>query len=104
MPEPAEAPRREILVGLDVADDDAYARYRARMTPLLEARGGCFRLDLRVGELLAGPEGINRVFIISFPDEQAMRAFFDDPGYARIRVEHFDPAVRATHILGTVSA
>jgi len=60
--------RHEILVGLNVRDDAAYDRYRAAMTPLLEARGGFFRADYRVAEVLKGEDrAVNRVFVISFP-------------------------------------
>ena len=45
----------EMLMGVQVIDEAAYARYRAEMTPVLEAHGGSFVLDVRVGEILKAP-------------------------------------------------
>lgn len=92
--------RHEILVGLHVTDDESYGRYRAAMTPLLEARGGFFRCDFRVSEVLTGAgEHVNRVFVISFPDERARDGFFTDPAYLKIRGEHFEGAVGGVDII-----
>ncbi|MBZ0172635.1 MAG: DUF1330 domain-containing protein [Phycisphaerales bacterium] len=100
-----EKNRHEILVGLHVSDEAAYARYREAMTPLLEARGGFFRLDFRVAEVLRGPDSrVNRVFIISFPDQATMDGFFDDPEYKQIRAAHFDPAVESGGVIATFSS
>jgi uncharacterized protein (DUF1330 family) len=87
----------ETLVGLHVTDEAGYQRYRAAMTPLLEACGGRFRYDFRVSEMLRGetPEPINRVFVIAFPSVEVMHRFFADPKYLAIRREHFEPAVRS---------
>jgi len=89
--------RHEILVGLHVNDDAAYQRYRDGMTPLLEACGGSFRYDFRVSEMLQGKaeKPINRLFLMSFPDERSKTAFFSDPAYLAVRGEHFDDAVDA---------
>ena len=65
----AERGRYVILMGLEVTDDASYARYRARMTPILESHGGSFGCDFVVAKVLKGPsERLNRVFTISFPD------------------------------------
>jgi uncharacterized protein (DUF1330 family) len=92
--------RHEILVGLRVIDEPGYARYRAAMTPLLEQCGGRFRYDFRVSEVLAGAsDRINRVFIISFPDEAARHAFFADERYKKVRTEHFDAAADSAEVI-----
>ncbi|MFT5049520.1 MAG: hypothetical protein ACI8QZ_000913 [Chlamydiales bacterium] len=87
--------RHEILIGLHVSDDAGYQRYRDGMTPLLEACGGTFRYDFRVGEMLRGKaeKPINRLFLISFPDVDTKTRFFSDPAYLAVRGEHFDKAV-----------
>lgn len=75
------------------------------MTPLLKARGGFFRLDLRVAEVLKGPDTrVNRVFIISFPDETVKDEFFNDPAYVDVRGSHFDPAVESGGIIASYPA
>ncbi len=91
---PAES-RYEILVGLHVTDDASYSRYRAAMTPLLEAVGGSFRYDFTIERMLKGVADppINRLFVISFPDESTQKAFFEDPEYLAARKKFFEPAV-----------
>jgi uncharacterized protein (DUF1330 family) len=105
---PADEPHRdEILVALRVTDDEGYTRYRAGMTPLLEAIGGFFRVDYRVSEQLqpASDEPVNRVFILSFPDSATREAFFADPAYLAVRAEHFEPAVaRVEQLAGFITA
>jgi uncharacterized protein (DUF1330 family) len=100
----ADYPRRmtlENLVGMHVTDDDAYARYRAAMTPLLHAHGGDFRMDFRIAEELRPPatHPINRLFVIAFPDRARKDAFFGHPDYAAIREQHFAPSVAAFTVL-----
>ena len=92
----AEFESHETLVGLHVTDEAKYDRYREGMTPLLEARGGFFRYDFRIGEVLKSEatEPLNRLFIISFPDVQAKEAFFADEEYLEIKREFFEPAVQ----------
>ena len=70
--------RFEHLVGLHVTDDESYSRYRAGMTPILAEFGGVFRYDFRGGEVLKSetPEPINRVFVLSFPSQDAAERFF----------------------------
>src|SRR5262245_66024727 len=91
------ATAHETLVGLHVTDEASYRKYRAGMTPLLEACGGRFRYDLRVSEVLRSetPEPINRLFVIAFPSAEVMRRFFADPKYLAMRKQHFEPAVKA---------
>lgn len=104
MTQPPPTPARsEILVGMHITDQDAYARYRAGMTPILESMGGCFRYDMRVSELLKGDadEPFNRVFILSFPDDATRDRFFTDPDYLRVREAHFTGAVGSFRILAT---
>lgn len=86
----------EILVGVDVIDDAGYATYRREMTPLLEAHGGHFVVDVRVAEVLRGPGAFNRLFTIRFPSADARTSFFALPEYLAIRERHFAPSVRAT--------
>ena len=97
--------RCEMLVGLEVLDEERYAAYRAGMKPLLHAAGGRFVCDFRVSEVLpADVTGevdprINRVFVLSFPDEAAKDGFFADPAYAAVRAEHFEGAVGVAALL-----
>ncbi len=86
---------REMLVGLNVIDDQAYQRYRDAMRPILKSYGGGFRYDFKVSEVLkqVTDAPINRVFTIHFRDGAASEAFFSDPDYIRVREQHFDTSV-----------
>jgi uncharacterized protein (DUF1330 family) len=92
----------EILIGLQVTDQDSYAEYRKHMTPLLEAHGGRFVLDVQVAEVLRAPEPkpINRLFTIRFPSLAQLDAFFANPEYLVVRKRYFEPAVGAIQRLG----
>jgi uncharacterized protein (DUF1330 family) len=91
----------EMLVGLDVVDDDMYARYRGAIAPILKRYGGGFRYDFRVSETLKSEvrHRINRVFTIFFADEAARDAFFADGEYKAVRAEFFVGSVNAMAVL-----
>ena len=91
----------EMLVGLHVTDDEAYAEYRKAMMPILERYGGGFRYDFKVSETLKAEadQEINRVFTIYFEDESARDRFFSDPDYAVAKQTFFAKSVRATVII-----
>ena len=88
----------EITVGLQVVDQETYAQYRKEMRPLLADAGGDFRYDFTVDRVLRsenGDTGINRVFVIRFPDQGSKERFFAAPRYLEIRRRLFDPAVKS---------
>lgn len=91
----AEIARHVMVVGLEVTDPASYARYRARMTPILESYGGEFSYDFVVAEVLRAPcgERFNRVFALTFPDRAQRERFFADEAYRGVRAELFEPAV-----------
>lgn len=91
----------EILVGLDVSDDEAYADYRKGMGPILASYAGEFGYDFRIAEVLRSESDveINRVFTIRFPDRDAMDAFFADPAYLDVKARYFEPSVSGTEII-----
>ncbi len=95
----------ETLMALNVVDADRYAKYRAAMTPLLEAHGGSFGLDLWVAEVLRAPipAPFNRLFTICFPSTERREAFFSNPEYLAIRKSLFEPSVSATTNLGQLA-
>lgn len=98
--------RYEMLVGLEVLDEGRYAGYRAAMKPILHGMGGRFVCDFRVSEVLAQDvtgevdPRINRVFVLSFPDEGTKEAFFGDAGYGKVKGEWFEGAVGVVQVLG----
>ncbi len=93
----------EMVVGLNVVDDAGYQLYRDEMLPILASHGGGFGYDFRVSEVLRSetPAPINRVFTISFADEDSMKAFFSDEGYLIIKQRYFESSVTNTTIIAT---
>ena len=63
--------RLDTLVGLNVTSAESYTRYRAGMTPILEAHGGFFRYDFRIEQVLESdaPHPIN-LWVATTPSEQ----------------------------------
>ena len=91
----------ENLVGLYVKDQHLYQLYREAMLPLLTSRGGGFRYDFTIDQVLKSEIGdpINRLFIIYFPDSGAKEAFFNDAQYREIRARYFEPSVLAVTLI-----
>ena len=65
------------------------------MTPILESYGGEFGYDFKVSEVLKSQtqSPINRVFTISFPDQDSRDAFFSNAEYLTVRQRHFENSV-----------
>ena len=91
----------EILLGLQVADEALYARYREAMAPLLAQAGGAFRFDFKIAAALKKETEapINRVFAIRFPDTASKECFFSDPTYLAVRERFFPVSVEAVTVL-----
>ena len=85
----------EILVGLHVLDENIYKAYRTAIGPLLTTYGASFGYDFKVSEVLRPDtdKEINRVFTLSFRDNNAMEAFFTDSEYLDIKQALFEKAV-----------
>ena len=93
----------EMLVGLHVVDEEGYQSYREEMMPILEYYGGGFGYDFKVSEVLKSRTKvpINRVFTISFPNEDSRDSFFSNDEYLKIRQHHFKKSVTDTTIIAT---
>lgn len=81
------------LMGLQVIDQDQYTLYRQHMRPILEQHQGRFVADFKIQETLLPHRQINRVFILEFPDQTHMQAFFKHPEYLAVREQYFDASV-----------
>jgi uncharacterized protein (DUF1330 family) len=84
----------EMLVGIHVVDDAAFQSYRDEMTPILKSYGGGFGYDFKVSEVLKSKTEapINRVFTISFPNEDSRNSFFSNvPSYFFLFFFPIDP-------------
>ncbi len=91
------------LVGLQIVDEEGYQTYRDQMMPFLERFGGGFDYDFTVSNVLKSKTNapINRVFTISFPDQDSKDSFFSNSEYLKIRQRHFEKSVTNTTILAT---
>jgi uncharacterized protein (DUF1330 family) len=98
----AERRRHVMLVGVEVVDEAAYARYRDGATPILAAHGGCFGIDLTVARWLSssGDGRPNRVFTLMFPERRTRDQFFADARYRAVRSAFFDAAVARMIVFG----
>ena len=95
--------RQVTLIGLEVKDDAAYARYREAMAPILASYRGEFGCDFVVARVLLGPSPrINRVFTVSFPDADTRERFFADESYRAVRKRWFEPSVGVVEVLAEV--
>ncbi len=95
----------EYVVGLNVVDEDLYAKYRSAMTPILTAHGGNFGYEFKIDKVLKSlsSDPINRVFTIFFPDKQTADKFFANPEYAKAKETYFESAVTSTTIISSYS-
>ena len=91
----------EMLVGLQVVDDERYRTYREQMTAILRRYGGEIGYDFQISKVLCArtAEPMNRVFTISFPNQDSMDSFFSHDEYLQIKRQYFESAVSATTIL-----
>lgn len=94
------------VVAMDVKDPTVYAQYRAGMGPILEEYGGGFLHDFTVADVLRSTvdHPVTRLFVISFPDEDAMADFFSDERYLAVKNEFFTLSVGEYTELGTLKA
>ena len=91
----------ERIIGLNVIDEDAYARYRQGMTPILHFYNADFGYDFVISSVLKSKvaSDINRVFTIDFPSERAMNSFFEDSAYIEIKKKYLDRAIDSKTII-----
>jgi len=93
----------EILVGLEVLDNTQYSKYREAMMPILMEHEGEFTYDFQVSEVIKSntKDNINRVFIISFVNEEKMNEFFSNRDYLLIKEKYFSTSVKSTTIISS---
>ena len=93
----------ERLVGLEVSNEEIYAKYREAMKPILVSYGGAFGFDFIVSEVLLSQvaEPINRVFTINFPGQSEMDGFFSDAEYRKVREQYFVHSVSNATIIAS---
>ena len=85
----------ERIMGLNVIDQQAYKKYRERMTPILQSYGADFGYDFIVSEVLKSKttKKINRVFTIDFPSKAVMASFFEDSKYLEVKKKYLNDSI-----------
>ncbi|MFT5706360.1 MAG: hypothetical protein ACI9ES_000639 [Oceanospirillaceae bacterium] len=85
----------EILLAMEILDEHSYSLYRKAMTPILHSYQGKFGYDFKVSQVLICEENpaINRVFTLTFSNQQQKEKLFSDPEYLAIKEKYFVGAV-----------
>ena len=79
-----------------IRDEAVFADYLAKTIPFIEKHGGRYLTKAGTHEMLEG-ERPTRVVIAAFPSKDAIKAWYNDPGYKPlIRQRH--AAARSTMI------
>lgn len=73
-----------LVAHLEVHDPDSFARYRERVSPLVDRFGGRYRIRGGEVEVLEGDWQVSRLVVIEFPSRDALRLFYDSPEYQEI--------------------
>jgi uncharacterized protein (DUF1330 family) len=81
----------------DIGDEPAFAAYRKETMPFIEKRGGRYLTKAGSHEMLEGKKKPSRVVIVAFPSKQAIKDWYNDPGY-RPLIAKRPAAARSTMI------
>lgn len=73
-----------LVAHLDVHDPDTFARYREKVTPLIDRFGGRYRIRGGAAQALEGDWQVPRLVVIEFQSRDALRHFYDSPEYQEI--------------------
>lgn len=69
----------------EVLDAEAYAEYRGRVSPGIEAAGGRYLARGGALDLLEGDWKPNRVVVVEFPSMKEAQEWWKSPGYAELK-------------------
>jgi uncharacterized protein (DUF1330 family) len=72
------------IAQLKFTDRAAYNRYQARFMPIFQRYDGAMLAIDESPTIIEGSSDIEKVVLISFPDEPAFRAWADSPEYQEI--------------------
>jgi uncharacterized protein (DUF1330 family) len=81
-----------LIVDLDVHDWDGFQEYREGVGVFIAKHGGEYLVRGGEFEVIEGDWQPNRLVLFRFPNRQAIRNFFADPGYAGLKDIRFKTA------------
>ena len=77
------------IIQVEVSADGAlrarYREYQSRVQPMIEAHGGRFRASGVGLEVLEGTHDGRRLIVFEFASMEAIRGFWNSPGYAELK-------------------
>lgn len=76
----------QAAVSRDPALRDRYREYQARVQPLIAAHGGRLLATGANLEVLEGEHDGRRLIVFEFPSMEALRAFWQSPEYAEVKL------------------
>ncbi|WP_417515036.1 DUF1330 domain-containing protein [Minwuia sp.] len=76
-----------VIARVNVTDPDKYENYKALAPAAIKKYGGEYLARGGAVELLEGPDETRRVVILSFPDMDAARGFYNSPEYQAAKKE-----------------
>ena len=80
----------------DIGDEAAFAAYLKETMPFIEKHGGRYLTKAGSHEMLEGKKP-SRVVVVAFPSKQAIKDWYNDPGY-RPLIAKRHAAARSTMI------
>ena len=81
-----------LIVDLDVHDPDGFQKYREGVGAFIAKHGGEYLVRGGEFEVIEGDWQPHRLVLFKFPNRQAIRNFFADPGYAGLKDIRFKTA------------
>lgn len=76
-----------VIARVNVTDPDKYENYKALAPAAIKKYGGEYLARGGAVELLEGPAEDRRVVVLSFPDMDAARGFYNSPEYQAAKKE-----------------
>ena len=75
------------VVQVEIFDREAYDRYQAKFWNVFKQFDGSLLVNDESPRLLEGQWSMDKIVLLSFPDEAAFRAWADSPEYSEIVVD-----------------
>ena len=75
-----------LIADTNVTDPQRYEEYKRQVQPLIERFGGSYVVRGGPHDVLEGDWTPTRLVVLEFPDMASLRAWYDSPEYAPLKV------------------
>ena len=75
-----------LIADTNVTDPQRYEEYKRQVKPLIERFGGSYVVRGGPHDVLEGDWTPTRLVVLEFPDMASLRAWYDSPEYAPLKV------------------